>query len=48
VTETVAEKNKAIVRNAFETLFNRRDYVAAERFWSANYIQHSAHIPPGR
>jgi predicted SnoaL-like aldol condensation-catalyzing enzyme len=29
-------------------LFNRRDYVAAERFWSANYIQHSAHIPPGR
>jgi predicted SnoaL-like aldol condensation-catalyzing enzyme len=48
VTETVAEKNKAIVRNALETLFNRRDYVAAERFWSANYIQHSAHIPPGR
>jgi predicted SnoaL-like aldol condensation-catalyzing enzyme len=29
-------------------LFNRRDYVAAARFWSPNYIQHSAHIPPGR
>jgi len=26
------EKNKAIVREAFETLFNRRDYGAAERF----------------
>ena len=33
---------------AFETLFNKRDYAAAERFWSPNYIQHSAHIPPGR
>src|ERR1700748_1432742 len=42
------ERNKAIVLDAFETLFNKRDYVAAERFWSPNYIQHSAHIPPGR
>ena len=36
------------MREAFEMLFNKRDYVAAERFWSSNYIQHSAHIPPGR
>jgi predicted SnoaL-like aldol condensation-catalyzing enzyme len=42
------EKNIAIVLEAFETLFNKRDYAAAERFWSPNYIQHSAHIPPGR
>ena len=42
------ERNKAIVLEAFETLFNKRDYVAAERFWSPNYIQHSAHIPAGR
>jgi len=42
------ERNKAIVLEAFETLFNRRDYAAAERFWSPNYIQHSAHIAPGR
>jgi hypothetical protein len=28
-------------------LFNKRDYDAAERFWSENYIQHSALIPPG-
>ena len=40
--------NKEIVREAFDTLFNQRDYAAAERFWSAEYIQHSAHIPPGR
>ena len=42
------ERNKTFVLEAFETLFNKRDYVAAERFWSPNYIQHSAHIPPGR
>jgi predicted SnoaL-like aldol condensation-catalyzing enzyme len=43
-----SEQNKAIVREAFDTLFNKRDYVAAERFWAEEYIQHSAHIPPGR
>ena len=26
----------------------KRDYAAAERFWSTGYIQHSAHIGPGR
>src|ERR1700709_1484003 len=36
------------VLNAFDTLFNKRDYASAERFWSPRYIQHSAHIPPGR
>lgn len=41
-------KNKALVLEAFDTLFNKRDYEAAERYWSPNYIQHSAHIPPGR
>jgi predicted SnoaL-like aldol condensation-catalyzing enzyme len=42
------KKNKALVLEAFETLFNKRDYAAADRYWSPNYIQHSAHIPPGR
>jgi predicted SnoaL-like aldol condensation-catalyzing enzyme len=42
------DQNKALVLEAFDTLFNQRDYVAAEKFWSPNYIQHSAHIPPGR
>ena len=40
--------NKALVLQAFDTLFNKRDYAAAERFWSRDYIQHSAHIEPGR
>jgi hypothetical protein len=32
-----AKRNKAIVLKAFDTLFNQRDYTAAERFWSPNY-----------
>jgi predicted SnoaL-like aldol condensation-catalyzing enzyme len=47
-SETIESKNKALVLEAFDTLFNKRDYAAAERFWPPNYIQHSAHIPPGR
>jgi predicted SnoaL-like aldol condensation-catalyzing enzyme len=39
---------KNFVLTAFDTLFNERDYAAAARFWSPDYIQHSAHIPPGR
>jgi predicted SnoaL-like aldol condensation-catalyzing enzyme len=42
------EKNKALVLRAFDTLFNKRDYAATEQLWSPNYIQHSAHIAPGR
>ncbi len=48
MSETIQEKNKALVLNAFDTLFNKRDYAAAEKYWSPNYIQHSAHIEPGR
>ena len=47
-SETIESQNKAFVLEAFDTLFNKRDYAAAERFWSPNYIQHSAHIAPGR
>jgi predicted SnoaL-like aldol condensation-catalyzing enzyme len=46
--KTAEEKNKKLVLEAFDTLFNKRDYAAAERFWSPRYIQHSAHIAPGR
>jgi predicted SnoaL-like aldol condensation-catalyzing enzyme len=42
------ERNKSLVLQAFDTLFNKRDYQAAETFWSETYIQHSAHIEPGR
>jgi predicted SnoaL-like aldol condensation-catalyzing enzyme len=45
---TTLEQNKALVTEAFDILFNQRDYAAAERFWSPDYIQHSAHIAPGR
>ena len=48
MTKTKSEQNKALVLEAFDTLFNKRDYAAAERFWSDRYIQHSAHIAPGR
>ena len=48
MSRTQQEKNKALVLEAFDTLFNKRDYVAAERYWSPQYIQHSAHIAPGR
>src|SRR3954471_17436969 len=46
--KTTPEQNKALVSEAFDTLFNKRDYAAAERFWSPEYMQHSAHIEPGR
>jgi predicted SnoaL-like aldol condensation-catalyzing enzyme len=48
MAKTTPEQNKALVLEAFETLFNQRDYNAAARFWSDKYIQHSAHIEPGR
>ena len=48
ITKTTPEQNRTLVMEAFDTLFNKRDYAAAERFWSPDYIQHSAHIAPGR
>jgi hypothetical protein len=38
---TTEQSNKALVLEAFDTLFNKRDYAAAERLWSPSYIQHS-------
>ena len=48
MNQSKEEKNKALVLEAFDTLFNKRNYAAAERYWSPDYIQHSAHISPGR
>jgi predicted SnoaL-like aldol condensation-catalyzing enzyme len=48
MAESKEARNKALVLKAFDTLFNKRDYAAAEKYWSPNYIQHSAHIEPGR
>lgn len=47
MNQTIEEKNKALVLKAFDTLFNKRDYAAAEGYWSPHYIQHSNHIEPG-
>jgi predicted SnoaL-like aldol condensation-catalyzing enzyme len=48
MSKPTPDQNKAMVLEAFDALFNKRDYGAAERFWSESYIQHSAHIPAGR
>ena len=48
MTKTTSEHNKVLVLEAFDTLFKKRGYAAAERFWFTRYIQHSAHIGPGR
>src|SRR4030081_1676389 len=48
MSQSKESKNKALVLEAFDTLFNKRDYAAAERYWSPYYVQHSAHIAPGR
>jgi predicted SnoaL-like aldol condensation-catalyzing enzyme len=45
---TRAAQNRRLALEAFDTLFNQRDYASAEKFWSPHYIQHSAHIEPGR
>jgi predicted SnoaL-like aldol condensation-catalyzing enzyme len=48
MSKTSKDSHVQTVLNAFDTLFNKRDYVSAGRFWSPHYIQHSAHIAPGR
>ena len=34
MSESQEQKNKSIVLEAFETLFNKRDYGKAANFWS--------------
>jgi predicted SnoaL-like aldol condensation-catalyzing enzyme len=48
MTQSTQERNKTLVLKAFDLLFNKREYAAAEKYWSPQYIQHSAHIAPGR
>jgi predicted SnoaL-like aldol condensation-catalyzing enzyme len=43
-----AQRNKAIVLAAFDAAFNARDPQALDQYWSADYLQHSAHFAPGR
>jgi predicted SnoaL-like aldol condensation-catalyzing enzyme len=37
MSESTLQRNERFVLAAFETLFNRKDFVAAEKFWSPNY-----------
>jgi len=48
MSQTLQEKNKALLLESFDVLFNKRDSVGVEKYWSPNYIQHSSHIEPGR
>ena len=48
MSQTKEARNTALALEAFDTLFNKRDYRAAERFWSPGYVQHSSVVPPGR
>jgi hypothetical protein len=47
IAQTTAETKKAFVLEAFDLLFNKREFEAAERYWSPHYFQHSPHIEPG-
>jgi len=46
--KTIEEKNKSLALEAFDAAFNQRDATAYDRYWSPDYIQHSAYIAPGR
>ncbi len=50
MTTPQEEANKALVLTApsARCSTNQRDCAAAKHFWSADYIQHGAHIAPGR
>jgi predicted SnoaL-like aldol condensation-catalyzing enzyme/predicted ester cyclase len=48
MTQLSPQETKKLILDAFDTLFNKRDYAKAAEYWSPTYIQHSAHIPPGR
>jgi hypothetical protein len=48
MSQTLQEKNKALLLEGFDVLFNKRDLAGAKKYWSPNYIQHSSHIEPGR
>jgi predicted SnoaL-like aldol condensation-catalyzing enzyme len=48
MTKSQEARNKVLVLEAFDALFNQRDYAAAARLFSPSYIQHGADIEPGR
>jgi len=47
MSESQAEQNKALVLEAFDTLFNQARLRGSERYCRPTTSQHSAHIEPG-
>ena len=43
-----AERNKALVLEAMTALFQRKDPLAVDRLYAADYVQHNPDIPQGR
>ncbi len=37
--KSIDDRRVETVLNAFDTLFNKRDYASAERFWSPRYLR---------
>lgn len=48
MSKSLQEMNRVLLIHGFEVLFNQRNFAEAEKLWPLNYIQHSAHIEPGR
>lgn len=48
MSKTTPGRDKTLVLEAFDTLVKKRDYAAAERFWSDHLIHRSTHIARGR
>ena len=42
------KENIRLVIRALDTLFNKRDYELARKYWSPDYIQRSIFVPPGK
>jgi hypothetical protein len=36
MSRTIQEKNKALLLEGFDVLFNKRDFAGAEKYWSPN------------
>ncbi|MBR7986798.1 nuclear transport factor 2 family protein [Burkholderia cenocepacia] len=48
MSKELEDKNIALVLDALDTLFNKKDYEKAAQFWSDTYVQHSRLVPAGR
>ena len=47
VVSAQAKPNVKLVLNAIETVFDKHDIGAVDRFFSPSFVQHSPYVPPG-